>query len=104
MNDPKRHFQGFASFTRMVINQKKCVACGNCVAVCPMGAIYIEEHSNRAQINDDACVECGTCHRGMSTEKLEPHFCEDRSGDCQVLSVSIRARTGCVPYIRDRDE
>lgn len=56
----------------MIINNKKCVACGNCVPVCPMGAIFIDTNINRALINDDACVECGTCYRGMSTEKLNP--------------------------------
>jgi len=56
----------------VLINPKKCVACGNCVAVCPMGAIYIEPTINRARINDDACVECGACYRGMSTENLNP--------------------------------
>lgn len=56
----------------MIINQHKCVACGNCVAVCPMGAIYIDQMRNRARIDDDACVECGTCYRGMSTENLNP--------------------------------
>jgi len=58
----------------VLINPKKCVACGNCVAVCPMGAIYIEPTINRAMINDDACVECGICYRGMSTENLNPTF------------------------------
>jgi ferredoxin len=58
----------------MVINQHKCVACGNCVAICPMGAIYIDVAKNRATINDDACVECGTCYRGMSTENLNPRM------------------------------
>ena len=43
----------------MIINQTKCVACGNCVAICPMGAIYVDQSKNRALINDDACVECG---------------------------------------------
>jgi ferredoxin len=56
----------------MLINQKKCVACGNCVAVCPMNAIYVDTEKNRAKINEDACVECGTCYRGMSTENLNP--------------------------------
>ncbi|MEX1239045.1 MAG: 4Fe-4S binding protein [Cyclobacteriaceae bacterium] len=56
----------------MIINQEKCVACGNCVAICPMGAIYVDQTKNRAMINDDACVECGTCYRGMSTENLNP--------------------------------
>ena len=58
----------------MIINQKKCVGCGNCVAICPMGAIYVIPERNRATINDDACVECGTCFRGMSTETLNPTF------------------------------
>jgi ferredoxin len=56
----------------MIINQRKCVACGNCVPVCPMGAIYIDPAIDRARIDDDACVECGTCYRGMSTENLNP--------------------------------
>lgn len=56
----------------MIINHKKCVACGNCVPVCPMGAIFVDTNINRAVINDDACVECGTCYRGMSTENLNP--------------------------------
>jgi len=58
----------------MIINQKKCVACGNCVAVCPMNAIYVNPEKNRAQINDSECVECGTCLRGMSTENLNPYI------------------------------
>lgn len=56
----------------MIINHKKCVACANCIPVCPMGAIYVDTNINRAVINDDACVECGTCYRGMSTENLNP--------------------------------
>ncbi len=56
----------------MIINSKKCVACGNCVAVCPMSAITVDKKKNRAIINDDECVECGTCYRGMSTENLNP--------------------------------
>jgi len=56
----------------MNISEQKCVACGNCVAICPMGAIYVDPAKNRAVINDDACVECGACYRGMSTENLNP--------------------------------
>jgi len=56
----------------MKIDKDKCIACANCVPVCPMGAIYIDQEINRAVINDDACVECGTCFRGMSTETLNP--------------------------------
>jgi ferredoxin len=54
------------------IDHKKCVACSNCVPVCPMGAIYVDTAINRATIDYDECVECGTCFRGMSQEHLNP--------------------------------
>ena len=57
----------------MQIDPNKCVACANCVPICPMGAIYIDPAINRATINSDACVECGTCFR-MSKEHLNPTF------------------------------
>jgi len=56
----------------MLIDPKKCVACGNCVTICPMGAIHIDPVANRATVSQDECVECYTCFRGMSTEHLNP--------------------------------
>jgi ferredoxin len=56
----------------MRINQDKCVACGNCTYVCPMGAIYINPLVKRAQINTDECVECYACYNGLSQEHLPP--------------------------------
>jgi ferredoxin len=56
----------------MQINQDKCVACGNCTYVCPMGAIYINPVVKRAQINADECVECYACYNGLSQEHLPP--------------------------------
>jgi ferredoxin len=56
----------------MRINPDKCVACGNCTYVCPMGAIYIDPVRQRATINDDECVECYSCFNGLSQEHLPP--------------------------------
>jgi ferredoxin len=56
----------------MTINPRKCVACGNCTYVCPMGAIYIDPAINRATINRDECVECYACFNGLSQEHLNP--------------------------------
>jgi ferredoxin len=56
----------------MLIDPNKCVACGNCVAVCPMGAIHIDPAKKRATVNQDECVECYACFRGMSKEHLNP--------------------------------
>lgn len=56
----------------MRINPNKCVACGNCTYVCPMGAIYVDPVIKRATINDDECVECYACFNGLSQEHLNP--------------------------------
>ena len=56
----------------MTINPQKCVACGNCTYVCPMGAIFIDPVIKRATINRDECVECYSCYNGLSQEHLNP--------------------------------
>ena len=56
----------------MKIDPDKCVACANCLPVCPMGAISIDPVSGRARVNEDECVECFACYRGMSKEHLNP--------------------------------
>jgi ferredoxin len=58
----------------MKINPDKCVACGNCTYVCPMGAIYIDPQIHRATINRDECVECYSCFNGLSQEHMNPSF------------------------------
>jgi ferredoxin len=58
----------------MKINPDKCVACGNCTYVCPMGAIYIDQSTHRATIQRDECVECYACFNGLSQEHLNPTF------------------------------
>jgi ferredoxin len=58
----------------MKINPDKCVACGNCTYVCPMGAIYVDPASKRATVHSDECVECYACYYGLSKERLNPTF------------------------------
>ena len=54
----------------MRIDPDKCVACGNCTYVCPMGAIYVDPVIRRATVNRDECVECYACYNGLSQEHL----------------------------------
>jgi ferredoxin len=58
----------------MRIDPTKCVACANCVPICPMGAIAVSPELQRAVVDREACVECFTCYRGMSKEHLNPTF------------------------------
>jgi len=71
----------------MQIDHGKCVACGNCIPVCPMGAIYIDPGVNRATVNLDECVECYTCHRGMSKEHLNPTVIRTIRGLLKLLRI-----------------
>jgi NAD-dependent dihydropyrimidine dehydrogenase PreA subunit len=41
------------------IDSLVCTGCGKCIAVCPMGAIEMENQS--AFIVEDRCVGCGRC-------------------------------------------
>jgi ferredoxin len=69
----------------MRIDQRKCVGCGNCVAVCPMGAISVDHAIHRASVNEDECVECYTCWRGMSRERLNPTMVRTIRGIARAL-------------------
>lgn len=71
----------------MRVDPKKCVACSNCVPVCPMGAIYIDPVLNRATVNEDECVECFTCYRGMSKEHLNPTLVRTIRGFLKLLRI-----------------
>jgi ferredoxin len=65
-------FEGREQSRPMQINSDRCVGCGNCTYVCPVGAISIDPASRRAVILHDECVECYACYNGLSQEHLPP--------------------------------
>jgi ferredoxin len=71
----------------MQIDHQKCVACGNCIPTCPMGAIYMDTSLNRATVNLDECVECMTCYRGLSKEHLNPSLIRGIRGFLKLLRI-----------------
>jgi len=53
----------------MEIDQKKCVGCGNCHAVCTMGVIYLDE-DGKSVVNQDECVAFNPLRAEMLLEKI----------------------------------
>ncbi len=81
----------------MEVDPKKCVACANCVPVCPMGAIYIDPGINRATVNLEECVECYSCYRGMSKEHLNPVVVRAIRGFFKLLRVRFEPEPDVCP-------
>lgn len=55
----------------MDIDKTKCVGCGNCHAICTMGAISLDV-DGKSVVNQDECVECSTCYRVLRSEGYWP--------------------------------
>lgn len=52
-----------------MVNEKKCITCGACVAICPNQAISIV--NGKAQINPKKCVKCGNCAQFCPVSAIE---------------------------------
>lgn len=81
----------------MLISEAKCVACGNCIPICPVGAIHIDPKKNRATVNQDECVECYTCFRGMSVEHLNPWMVRTIRGALKLLRLRFEPEPDVCP-------
>ncbi len=43
----------------MIVDRENCIGCGACAAVCPVGAINMDD--GKAQIDAEQCISCGAC-------------------------------------------
>jgi ferredoxin len=50
-----------------VVDKSRCAGCGFCVAVCPEGAISIDEY---VTIDSNRCNGCGSCVEGCPNEAI----------------------------------
>ena len=49
----------FKSKGDIMVDTQKCITCGACVSICPVGAIKIVK--GKAKIDEKKCVKCGGC-------------------------------------------
>lgn len=52
------------------VDSRLCVACGCCVKVCTLGAIYVAD-GMWAQVNLEKCVGCGKCAKKCPASVIE---------------------------------
>ncbi len=43
-----------------MVNEQKCIGCGTCVNMCPVGAISFDKNG-KAKIDPKLCIKCKTC-------------------------------------------
>jgi len=79
----------------MLVDESKCVGCGNCVPVCTMGVISIQ--NGLAQINQEECVECSTCYRVLVREDRPPWLVRTIRGVLRAFRLSYDAPFGVCP-------
>ena len=80
----------------MDIDKTKCVGCGNCHAVCTMGAISIDV-DGKSVVNQDECVECSTCYRVLRNEGYPPWFVRSVRAILGVLNLQYMAAPDVCP-------
>lgn len=42
-----------------MVDEKKCIGCGACASICPVGAITLK--NGKAKIDPKKCKKCGAC-------------------------------------------
>ena len=52
-------FITFAIKGENMVDEKKCICCGACTAICPVNAIKIQ--NGKAKIDPKKCIKCGSC-------------------------------------------
>ena len=53
-----------------MIDKKKCISCGTCVAICPVGAIDFDK-DGKAIIDRSKCIRCGACQASCPVEAID---------------------------------
>ena len=52
-----------------MVNQKKCIACGACVEICPVNAIAFDE-TGKSKIDPKKCIKCHSCESICPVEAI----------------------------------
>lgn len=52
-----------------MVDKEKCIGCGACSSICPVGAIKLID--GKATINKDKCIKCGSCAQFCPVQAID---------------------------------
>ncbi len=55
-------------------DDKKCVHCGLCIGVCPVGALDTDKQSMEVLFSDDKCIACEMCVKVCPYQAMAVNF------------------------------
>ena len=64
---------GIKGGVRPECNQERCIYCGGCSKVCPVGAITVDRSARSWTIDRDKCINCGRCVKRCKTALSGEH-------------------------------
>lgn len=52
-----------------MVDKEKCIGCGTCAAICPVGAITLK--NGKAEIDKTKCIHCGACEASCPVNAIK---------------------------------
>lgn len=58
----------------IVRNERRCISCGACTAICPSAALFVERPAMTVHFDGAKCVVCQLCTRACPVRAMEVKF------------------------------